>query len=351
MPASKKNRRGKELTSNQKHQIIGLHRGGHSIRKISSLLGFPKSTVNDTVQKYKKIGSAENAKRSGRPPKLDDRDIRHLAQIMRSNHRSTASRIAQIYFEVTEIRISDRTLRKYAHRLRYYSRMTAPKPFVTELQRTYRLRWCKNLLDWGSTEWGRVIWSDESRFEIFQNDGPSRVWRLPGQRFIGKNLRPTVKHGGGGIMVWGCFSLEGGLGPLVRIEGTLNRFGYIDLLTHHFLPYLNAQFYSKMYFFQDDNAPVHTARAVMRWFKKEDILELPNWPSQSPDLNPIENLWGELERRVKRRNYQPTNADDLWRVVKEEWDNIPVEVYANLIYSMPRRIKSCIAAKGYPTKY
>src|SRR4051812_26738530 len=108
-------------------------------------------------------------------------------------------------------------------------------------------------------------------------------------------------------MVWACFSVDGGLGPIAHVQGTMNRYSYIQLLTDHLLPYIADKFERRIYFFQDDNASVHTAQAVQRWLRMNDILELANWPSQSLDLNPIENLWGELERRLKCRHYQPTS--------------------------------------------
>ncbi len=92
----------------------------------------------------------------------------------------------------------------------------------------------------------------------------------------------------------------------------------------------------------------HTAKATKEWLKKKHIKVL-EWPSQSPDLNPIENLWRELKVRVAKR--QPRNLNDLERICKEEWDKIPPEMCANLVANYKKRLTSVIANKGFATKY
>jgi len=105
------------------------------------------------------------------------------------------------------------------------------------------------------------------------------------------------------------------------------------------------------YWFQDDNAPVHTARGVKAWILQNRIKVLQDWPSQSPDLNPIENLWSELERQLKKHTPRPKNKQDLFSILQEEWNAIPTSKYIKLIESMPQRIQACIESDGGPIKY
>ncbi len=100
--------------------------------------------------------------------------------------------------------------------------------------------------------------------------------------------------------------------------------------------------------FQHDNDPIHMAKATKEWLKKKHIKVL-EWPSQSPDRNPIENLWREQKVRVEKR--QPRNLNDLERICKEEWDKIPSEMCANLVANYKKHLTSVIANKGFATKF
>jgi transposase len=339
-----------ELTESERCQIIGFHKAGFSRNDINKTLGFAKTTITRTIQNYRDGKSTKTAPRSGRPRSIDTKAEHELKQIVKKCKRASVPLLNEKFREKTGIQVSDRTLIKYLHKIGFHSCIPVAKPLLSSQQRENRLNWCLERKEWSVRKWANVIWSDESRFTIFKTDGPGRIWRTPGTRFNIENLIPSVKHGGGGLMVWGCFSGKG-LGPLVKIEGKMDRLSYIKILEKHLLPYISTKFNEKGYMFQQDNAPVHTARDVGEWITTKKIKTLPDWPSQSPDLNPIEHLWSELERRIRNRSKHPKNIRELEIALQNEWAQIPEHVYIGLVKSMPRRVEACIAKNGWPTKY
>uniref|UniRef100_A0A8R1HQT3 DDE_3 domain-containing protein n=2 Tax=Caenorhabditis japonica TaxID=281687 RepID=A0A8R1HQT3_CAEJA len=200
-------------------------------------------------------------------------------------------------------------------------------------------------LSWGPREWANHIWSDESNFNLFVTDGIQWIRRPIGSRYAPQYQSPTVKHEGGSVMVWGCFS-DTSMGPLKRIVGTMERYVYEDILENTMRPWARANL-GRLWVFQQDNDPKHTSGHVANWLRRRrvDLLE---WPSQSPDLNPIEHMWEERKRRLKV--VRASNANQKFAQLEAAWKSIPMTVVQTLLDSMPRRCQAVIDAKAYPTK-
>ncbi len=135
------------------------------------------------------------------------------------------------------------------------------------------------------------------------------MWRKPGTAHHLSNTVPTVKHGGGSIMVWGCFSAAGTTGCNRGKDECSQVQGYPQDLR-----------LGRRFTFQQDNDPKHTAKITKKWLHNNSVTVL-EWPSQSPDLNPIEHLWRDLKMAVHQR--LPSNLTELERICKEEWQRIP----------------------------
>uniref|UniRef100_A0AAZ3R0L5 Transposase Tc1-like domain-containing protein n=1 Tax=Oncorhynchus tshawytscha TaxID=74940 RepID=A0AAZ3R0L5_ONCTS len=101
-------------------------------------------------------------------------------------------------------------------------------PLLKDTNNKKRLAWAKKHEQLTLDRWKSVIWSDESKFEIFGSNRRVFVRRREGERMISACVVPTMKHGGGGVMVWGCFA--GDTVELFRIQSTLNQHGYHSIL-------------------------------------------------------------------------------------------------------------------------
>ncbi len=131
-------------------------------------------------------------------------------------------------------------------------------------------------------------------------------------------------------------------------ESRVNAAIYQESLEHFMLPSADKLYGDADFIFQQDLAPAHTAKGTKSWFSDHGVTVL-DWPANSPDLNPIENLWGIVKRKM--RDTRPNNADELKATVKETWASIPPQQCHKLITSTPRRIEAVIKAKRAPTKY
>lgn len=339
-------RGSRDLDERQQKAIINGRRQGYTHEELARQFCVTKSTITKFLKRWSVQEDYVKKPRSGRPRITNILVDRNIVRTSRNNPRLTASDIAREIWSPNEPNPSLRTIRRRLQSANLHGRRPVKKPFISAKNRKARIEWARTHLHWTRAQWETVIWSDESKFCLYGTDGIKWIRRPHGQRFDPKYQIPTMKHGGGSCMVWGCFSAKG-MGPLHHIVGTMDRHMYLDILKNVMLPYALRSF-RRRFIFQDDNDPKHQSRDVKAWFDQRRVTRM-EWPSQSPDLNIIEHLWEELQKCLVGQRAK--NVAEKFMQLEETWKKITQATINELIDSMPRRCQAVIDAKGYATKY
>lgn len=337
----------RQSTPEERKIIISLHNKFKSLSQISEIVDRPRSTIQNIINRYGKSKSLKNEAKTGRPTKLNQRAQRTVVKKVRQNPKISSSTLAGDVAEECGITVTPRTIRNYLKKDGFNSRSPRRKFFVSKVNKQKRIEFATANVDKPLEYWNNWIFTDESKFNICGNDGKCRVWRKPNTELEPKNMIGTVKHGGGNVMVWGCMSANG-VGNLHFVDGIMDQYQYIDILKANLRESAEKMGLGSDFIFQQDNDPKHNATNTKLWL----LYNTPKYvktPPQSPDLNPIEHLWEELERRIRKRPIR--NAAQLKIALEEEWNCIQPTVTKNLVESMPRRLRAVIKSKGYPTKY
>ncbi|KAG2465241.1 TCB1 transposase, partial [Polypterus senegalus] len=338
--------KSKELSVDLRDRIVLRHKSGEGYRKISAALKVPMSTVAFIIHKWKKFKTTQTLPRAGRPSKLSDWGRRALVREVTKNLMVTLSELQRSSVERGEPS-SRATISAAIHQSGLYGRVGRRKPLLSERHMAARLEFAKRHLKYSQNMRNKILWSDVTKIELFGVNARGHIWRKPGTAHRQANTIPTVKHGGGSIMLWGCFSVAG-TGRLVRIKGKMTAAMYRDILDENLLQNALDLRLGRRFIFQQDNDPKHTAKISKEWLQDNSVNVL-EWPSQSPDLNPIEHLWRDLKMAVHRRF--PSNLMELERCCKEEWAKLAKDRCAKLVASYSKRLEAVTAAKGASTKY
>lgn len=337
----------KEVSAGERKIILKLRKEGKSFREIGKMIGRTHSSVQYVVEAFKKTKSIVPKPRSGRPSILTVREKRTILQSVKANPRLTASKICENIKNLFDKDLHEDTVRKFLKKDGYHARVARRKPFISEVNRQKRMDFANKYISKPREFWERVLFTDESKFCAFGIKGKKLVWRKSGTALDKENLLPTVKHGGGGVMVWGCMAAEG-VGKLVFIDTIMDQFGYLSILKNNLKESAQQLGLGDDFWFQQDNDPKHTAHNTRLWLLYNIKNQLRS-PPQSPDLNPIEHLWDLLERRI--RQHTITSREMLKNVIINEWAKITNHDTSKLVHSMPHRLAEVLKRKGYPTSY
>ncbi len=337
---------GREMSQELRKKIISLHKKGEGYKKISKALLISQNTVAKVVQTFKKDGTATiSQRRPGCPWKLTPRQERLLMRRVEENRHASLLQLSKEVesqtrwwlFPVTQYGVHCRGMACIGASTKEASpKAQAQKSLPRVCQGPCWQRW--RLLGVYTLE----SWDQDKCFWNWwlQNCMASQRWGI--QRKMHGAYSET--------WLWQCPYV--GLHECSWCRGAALHWwhheftNYCSILKEKMLPSLRAL--GRRALFQHDNDPKHTSKATVGFLKKNRVKVI-QWPSMSPDLNPIEHLWGILKRQVE--HHSPSSIQSLKEVILEEWKKIDLAKCRQLVHSMPRRLGAVIKNHGGHTKY
>ena len=324
---------GTRLTQKEQGKIEALRNEGYSYREIAKKIKRSASVVHN----YLKLGNKYGLKREkGRKSSVSAVLKKKIISLASSKLLSSKAIKAELQLEQ-----STRTIRRVLNQSPslVYKKFKL-KPPLSKTHIKARLEFAEESVRVGR-DWSKIIWSDEKKFNL---DGPDGI------RYYWHDLRNEQHYlsrrafGGGTLMVWGAFFGEKLL-DLIVCEHTLDSKKYIDVLNKSLLPSMSRELK-----FMHDGASFHRSKLTTGWLKKKKI-ETIKWPANSPDLNPLENIWGSLTRAVYASGRQFKNKNELKEEIMKQWSLIKPEELSKNVKSMTARIIEIIRKNGGNTKY
>ncbi|GFX84449.1 transposable element Tcb2 transposase [Trichonephila clavipes] len=255
---------------------------------------------------------------SGRPRGTTPADDRYIVLQARRNRRQTAGEIARHTTQVTGRPISRFTVARRLHGGGLFARRPVRCIPLTPAHRRRRSLWCREHRNWRDNEWGRVLFTDESRFSLSSDSHRILIWRERGSRNHPSNIIERDRYGGRGVLVWGGIMFGSRTDLHIFDAGSVNGTRYFNEIL---LPYVHL-FRGAMglqFLFIDDNAPYHRTVAA------EQLLE---------------------SRRLAARTLPPVTIRELRLALQDEWAAMPQQLIDTLILSTGRRCETCLAVRG-----
>ncbi len=318
---------GREMSQDLRKKIIYLHKKGEGYKKISKALLISQNTVAKVVQTSKKDGTATiSQRRPGRPRKLTPRQERLLMRRVEENRHASSLQLSKEVESQTGVIISRDTIRRTLQRNGMHGCRPRKKPLLKPRHKKAHLEFARAHADKDEDYWDSILWSDETKINVFGTDGFKTVWRRKGEEYKEKCMVPTVKHGGGSVLMWGCMSAAG-VGELHFIDGIMNS--------------------SPALYWKKRSCYHHSVPLVVVHFSNMTII-------LNTHLRPLLDFWRRIGWKWfsgQVEHHPPSSIQSLKEVILEEWKKIDLAKCRQLVHSMPRRLGAVIKNHGGHTKY
>jgi hypothetical protein len=325
-------------------------------KEIARKFARPQSTISTTIFRNENRENQKSLPRKGRPRLLTSRDERSILRYARSAPKISYRQIKK----AVGIQCCNKTLQRLLARHNIVNWRAKKRPLLTEEHAQKRLQWANKYKDWTREDWAKVVWSDECSVERGSGErGTEWCFRTPQQKWNKEMIQTRKKGKDHCYMIWAAFwgSEKSDIYSLERDFEAKKRgysaASYLAVLDQNLLG-----IYEPGLIFMQDNAPIHTARAVLAWFEEYGINVM-EWPPYSPDLNPIEHLWFRLKELVNELHPELKTMSGDYETVKKvmipalqsAWEAIPEDLIYCLLDSMTTRVNAIIEAKGWYTRF
>ena len=297
-----------------------------------------RASVRNLAKKFEGIGSVKDLAKSGRPRIITSRDARRITNVIKVDGVCTASKAAEIFNKDNSNPVSESTMLRSIKSLGFTKKRKFKKSFLSERHRIL-LQWARARKAWTVDDWKRVMFTDEAKIELHRTVS-GHFGGQKGEKISPRMVIGTFNFGSGGIMVWVSMG-SGKVGNLCGINVTMGSEVCVEILDNRGRESYQYLFNnSGNFILQQDSDPKHTSRFT-RVYLERNTLNVMDRPPQSPDLNPIENLWHILKERV-HKDHTLKSLNELWKRIEEEWWGIENDIVSNLIASMPSRVQQVI---------
>lgn len=314
---------------------------GKPWKEISEVCGLCQNTIRSFYKRFKKIGSL--------PPKekmiktsIGKRLGLSIKGKLSDDPRISVRKLHKWLSDAHGYQGSKSSVHRYLIRNGFKSLIAKKRHMISKANQIKRLDMAKDLISRDPSYFRNIIWSDETLVKSRSDSRQIRYFARDQSDNQISVVNCQVQGGGFSLMLWGCFSYHA-MGPLVVVDGSLTSSTYIDLLKDCLLPELNSCLTPMA--FQQDRAPAHSAKRTLKFFEDNNITLHPH-PPQSPDLNPIENIWAILKQKLYSDFPTPTSKMVLIEYVFRIWNEIPMETVQKLVDGMHERYRRVIDAKG-----